>query len=533
MQVQPTKYVGLVADLMPNIRLMQASGHFLFRYVTGPILIRKVYSWWTLAMVLLQFFAILGNLATNADDVNELTANTITTLFFTHSVTKFIYFAVNSENFYRTLGIWNQTNSHPLFAESDARYHSIALAKMRKLLVLVMATTVLSVVGEYRERVLPRKSMPYVPKCGSVKVSTVFGASCCAAGNTSPKIPWVTITFFGESVKNVLDKETNETYTVEIPRLPIKSWYPWNAMSGPAYIFSFIYQIYFLLFSMVQSNLADVMFCSWLLLACEQLQHLKGIMRPLMELSASLDTYRPNSAALFRAISAGSKSELIINEEKNPDVKDFDLSGIYSSKADWGAQFRAPSTLQTFDENGRNGNPNGLTRKQEMMVRSAIKYWVERHKHVVRLVSAIGDTYGPALLLHMLTSTIKLTLLAYQATKIDGVNVYGLTVIGYLCYALAQVFLFCIFGNRLIEESSSVMEAAYSCHWYDGSEEAKTFVQIVCQQCQKAMTISGAKFFTVSLDLFASVSSAWCKRMKVNARTTRRSGLPRGCIIHP
>lgn len=70
--------------------------------------------------------------------------------------------------------------------------------------------------------------------------------------------------------------------------------------------------------------------------------------------------------------------------EKDPDVKDFDLSGIYSSKADWGAQFRAPSTLQTFDENGRNGNPNGLTRKQEMMVRSAIKYWVERHKHVVR-----------------------------------------------------------------------------------------------------------------------------------------------------
>lgn len=49
------------------------------------------------------------------------------------------------------------------------------------------------------------------------------------------------------------------------------------------------------------------------------------------------------------------------------------------------------------------------------------------------------------------------------------------------------------------------MEAAYSCHWYDGSEEAKIFVQIVCQQCQKSMSISGAKFFTVSLDLFASV----------------------------
>lgn len=47
-----------------------------------------------------------------------------------------------------------------------------------------------------------------------------------------------------------------------------------------------------------------------------------------------------------------------------------------------------------------------------------------------------------------------LTLLAYQATQITGVNVYALSVIGYLLYALAQVFLFCIFGNRLIEEVS-------------------------------------------------------------------------------
>lgn len=71
-----------------------------------------------------------------------------------------------------------------------------------------------------------------------------------------------------------------------------------------------------------------------------------------------------------------------------------------------------------------------------------------------RLVSAIGDTYGAALLLHMLTSTICLTLLAYQATKISGMNVYAFSVIGYLVYSLGQVFHFCIYGNRLIEEVS-------------------------------------------------------------------------------
>ncbi|EDV94759.1 odorant receptor coreceptor [Drosophila grimshawi] len=465
--MQPSKYTGLVADLMPNILTMRYTGLFMHNFTGGSVFMKRIFSSVHLVIIVLQFCFILVNMALNAEEVNELSGNTITTLFFTHCIVKFVYLAINQKNFYRTLNIWNQANSHSLFAESDARYHSISLAKMRKLFFLVMLTTVASATA------------------------------------------WITITFFGESVKFAMDKETNSTITVPIPRLPIKAFYPWDSSHGMFYMISFVLQIYYVLFSMMHSNLCDVMFCSWLIFACEQLQHLKGIMKPLMELSASLDTYRPNSAALFRSLSANSKSELIHNEEKEVDM---DMTGIYSTKADWGAQFRAPSTLQSFNPaangNGMASNPNGLSKKQEMMVRSAIKYWVERHKHVVRLVAAIGDTYGAALLLHMLVSTIMLTLLAYQATKINGVNVYAFTVIGYLGYALAQVFHFCIFGNRLIEESSSVMEAAYSCHWYDGSEEAKTFVQIVCQQCQKAMSISGAKFFTVSLDLFASVLGA-------------------------
>lgn len=323
-------------------------------------------------------------------------------------------------------------------------------------------------------------------------------------------ISWTTITFIGDSVKKVTDPATNETIFVEIPRLMVRSWYPFDASHGMAHIMMLVYQFYWLLFCMANANLLDVLFCSWLLFACEQIQHLKNIMKPLMEFSATLDTVVPNSGDLFKA---GSATQNQITDQEPPppltppggdNMLDMDLRGIYNNRQDFTATFR-PTAGMTF--NGGVG-PNGLTKKQEMLVRSAIKYWVERHKHIVRLVTAIGDAYGIALLLHMLTTTITLTLLAYQATKINAVDVYAASVIGYLLYSLGQVFMLCIFGNRLIEESSSVMEAAYSCHWYDGSEEAKTFVQIVCQQCQKAMSISGAKFFTVSLDLFASVLGA-------------------------
>jgi len=64
---------------------------------------------------------------------------------------------------------------------------------------------------------------------------------------------------------------------------------------------------------------------------------------------------------------------------------DLDLRNIYSNRQDFTATFR-PTAGMTF--NGGVG-PNGLTKKQEMLVRSAIKYWVERHKHIVRLVNFI------------------------------------------------------------------------------------------------------------------------------------------------
>uniref|UniRef100_A0A310S3L4 Odorant receptor n=1 Tax=Chrysomela lapponica TaxID=153811 RepID=A0A310S3L4_CHRLA len=463
------KVSGLVADLMPNIRLIQASGHFMFNYYadnSGALhTLRLGYSCMHLIFCLLQYGATFGNLVMERDDVNYLAANTITVLFFTHCITKFVYFALRSKLFYRTLGIWNQSNSHPLFVESNNRYHALSLKKMRTLLICVMSTTIFSAIA------------------------------------------WTAITFMGDSVHRVKDPDDkNVTIIEEIPRLLIKSWYPWNAMSGMTYYVCLIFQIYYVLFSLTHANLLDSLFCSWLIFACEQLQHLKEIMKPLMELSATLDTYVPKSADLFRAPSANYQDNLIENDY-NTKNEELNLKGIYSTRQELGANFRS-GALQTFGQGGGGVGPNGLSKKQELMVRSAIKYWVERHKHVVRLVTAIGDAYGVALLLHMLTSTVLLTLLAYQATQINGVNTYAASVIGYLVYSLAQVFHFCIFGNRLIEESSSVMEAAYSCHWYDGSEEAKTFVQIVCQQCQKAMSISGAKFFTISLDLFASVLGA-------------------------
>lgn len=76
-------------------------------------------------------------------------------------------------------------------------------------------------------------------------------------------------------------------------------------------------------------------------------------------------------------------SRLTENSEKVPDPIDMDIRGIYSTQQDFGMTLRgAGGRLQTFGQ--QNNNPNGLSQKQEILARSAIKYWVERHKHIVR-----------------------------------------------------------------------------------------------------------------------------------------------------
>lgn len=99
--MQPSKYTGLVADLMPNIRAMRYSGLFMHNFTGGSLFMKRVYSSVHMVVIVIHMSLILVNMALNAEEVNELSGNTITTLFFTHCIVKFVYLAINQKNFYR------------------------------------------------------------------------------------------------------------------------------------------------------------------------------------------------------------------------------------------------------------------------------------------------------------------------------------------------------------------------------------------------------------------------------------------------
>lgn len=68
--------------------------------------------------------------------------------FLSHLVTMCSVNMGLTASLFRTLAVWNQSNSHPLFTESDARYHQLALTKMRRLLYFICGMTIFSVICE-------------------------------------------------------------------------------------------------------------------------------------------------------------------------------------------------------------------------------------------------------------------------------------------------------------------------------------------------------------------------------------------------
>lgn len=101
MQVENKQYAGLVADLLPNIRIMQTLGLFLHKLSDSPGFHKNLYSCMHLGLFFFQFGAMALNLSRNTGDVNELTHNTITVLHFLHTLTKFIYVSLSNKSVYR------------------------------------------------------------------------------------------------------------------------------------------------------------------------------------------------------------------------------------------------------------------------------------------------------------------------------------------------------------------------------------------------------------------------------------------------
>ncbi len=204
--MQKLQKKGLVADLWPNIRLIQLVGFFMTTYYSNNSslmrIIRRIYSWIVTIIMFTQYIFLLIFLGSGTYNPDQRAAAGVTALFFAHGLFRFIFFSMGNKKYYRALNYWNSPMMHPLFAESEARCRATTVARMRKLLFVV----------------------------GTITISTV--------------ISWITITLIGPNTREVPDPESeNGTMIIEIPRLPLGSYYPYDPSEGTVYYATFALQV--------------------------------------------------------------------------------------------------------------------------------------------------------------------------------------------------------------------------------------------------------------------------------------------------
>lgn len=110
------------------------------------------------------------------------------------------------------------------------------------------------------------------------------------------------------------------------------------------------------------------------------------------------------------------------------------------------------------------------------------------------------------LLIQFIISLMIFALTGYQATVSNADRMAASLVYFYCGDILTELFVFCWFGNELIEESKKLGLAIYSSSWYTFSPTFKSTLIIFQQNTQKDLYFTPGGFTTLSLKTFANVS---------------------------
>lgn len=138
-----------------------------------------------------------------------------------------------------------QVNSHPLFAESNARHRAVSLMRTRKLFTVIAIGTIITVLS------------------------------------------WTAITFIGDSTRKIRDPaNANETIRIVVPKLMLPSWYPWDSREGMGYVFTFVYQVSFILIIIIILRIVHIK-----IITAKSLRTLRLINQTIVNVRSVLSSY--------------------------------------------------------------------------------------------------------------------------------------------------------------------------------------------------------------------------------------------------
>ncbi|XP_051153388.1 odorant receptor 67c-like [Leptopilina boulardi] len=133
---------------------------------------------------------------------------------------------------------------------------------------------------------------------------------------------------------------------------------------------------------------------------------------------------------------------------------------------------------------------------------------VMHHVHIFRLNKKLNDLFGSMVFMQFFASTISLCTVVYQLSKLSIMSLKFLTMFIMLSAFLVQIFLYCFFGELMIEKSLAICDVIYHIKWTTLTEKTKRNLIMIMIRSRRPIELNGASMITMSVNTFVKILKA-------------------------
>ncbi|XP_049880470.1 odorant receptor 4-like [Pectinophora gossypiella] len=133
---------------------------------------------------------------------------------------------------------------------------------------------------------------------------------------------------------------------------------------------------------------------------------------------------------------------------------------------------------------------------------------VLRHRVLIRLAGDVEQLFSVTLLLNFCNGSINICFCGFCCVMVEKWNELPYKV--FLLTALSQMWLFCWYGQRLLDSSLGVADALYNSGWYRVNKQISNIIRIMIYRSQKEVRVTTYGFSVISLSSFTTIiKTAW------------------------
>ncbi|KAJ9579865.1 hypothetical protein L9F63_004467 [Diploptera punctata] len=156
-----------------------------------------------------------------------------------------------------------------------------------------------------------------------------------------------------------------------------------------------------------------------------------------------------------------------------------------------------PTDLQNFQENIEG-------EEDEQWYENYLKECIHRHQALLAYVDDLNDLMNLPVFIQIGNVPILVCLTGFNITEKDKSIEQSVMFIAFFSASVYKLFLYCWFGQNLINTSEQVQETVYGCSWYLRRERFKKLVPMMLMRSSRCAKMSASVFFDLSFETFSS-----------------------------